>query len=228
VERSSGDELRLGMLETIREYALERLELRGDGEAVHRLHAGFYAALAGEAESRLLGREQRAWLERLDAERENSRAALTWASASGEADLGLRILAPLWRFWNLRNHDREARGRLEELLATGSAAPATRAIAQSAIGSLAHWQGDHETVPSRGSWATSGASPRGARRWPASRPSEAITSARVPCSRRASSSTGAPRMRGASPGRSVELYEAIEGALEATADVERAHVPYPS
>ena len=78
-EHAAGDEPRLGMLETIREYALERLAARGDGEAVRRRHAAFYLVLAEEAEPGLLGPQQREWLERLDAERDNIRAALSWA-----------------------------------------------------------------------------------------------------------------------------------------------------
>ena len=84
-------EPRFGMLETIREYALERLAERGDGKAVRRRHAGFYLTLAEEAEPALLGPQQLSWLERLDAERDNLRAALSWATESGEAEVGLRI-----------------------------------------------------------------------------------------------------------------------------------------
>ena len=80
--RSGGDEPRLGMLETIREYALERLAARGDGESVRRRHAEYCLVLAEAAEPGLLGPDQREWLERLDAERDNIRAALTWALGS--------------------------------------------------------------------------------------------------------------------------------------------------
>ena len=133
------------MLETIREYALERLAARGDGEAVRRRHAGFYLVLAEEAEPGLLGPQQREWLERLDAERDNIRAALTWAVEAGEAEVGLRIGSALWRFWQLRGHEHEGRERLEELLALGSGSPSTRAKAQTMIASLALIHGDLET-----------------------------------------------------------------------------------
>ena len=103
-EHARGDEPRLGMLETIREYALERLVARGDDEAVRRRHAAFYLVLAEEAEPGLLGPQQREWLERLDSERDNIRAALGWALDAGEAEVGLRIGSALWRFWQLRNH----------------------------------------------------------------------------------------------------------------------------
>jgi predicted ATPase/DNA-binding SARP family transcriptional activator len=145
-DRSAGDEPRLGMLETIKEYALEQLTASGDLDAVRRRHAQHFAALAAAAEPGLLGPEQLEWLERLDAERDNIRAALTWAATSGDTDVGLRIAAPLWRYWNFRNYEREARARLEELLADGSGPAASRAMAQSAVASMAQWQGDHETM----------------------------------------------------------------------------------
>ena len=113
-------EPRFGMLETIREYALERLAERGDGKAVRRRHAGFYLSLAEEAEPALLGPQQLTWLERLDAERDNLRAALTWATEDGEADVGLRIGAALWRYWQ------HARIRLGGPRAPGAAARPAR------------------------------------------------------------------------------------------------------
>jgi predicted ATPase/DNA-binding SARP family transcriptional activator len=145
-EHAPGDEPRLGTLETIREYALERLAARGDGETVRRRHAAFYLVLAEEAELGLLGPQQREWLERLDSERDNIRAALSWALDAGEAEVGLRIAAALWRFWQLRNHELEARERLEELLALGAESPRTRARAQTMIGSMSHFLGDFETA----------------------------------------------------------------------------------
>ena len=102
-EPMAGGEPRFGMLETIREYALERLAERGDEQAVRRRHAEFYLSLAEEAEPALLGPQQLSWLERLDAERDNLRAALTWATEGGEAEVGLRTGAALWRFWQLRD-----------------------------------------------------------------------------------------------------------------------------
>ena len=92
------------MLETIREYALERLAERGDGEAVRRRHATSTCACRG-AEPALLGPQQLRWLERLDAERDNIRAALTWATENGDAEIGLRTARALWRFWQLRGSE---------------------------------------------------------------------------------------------------------------------------
>jgi predicted ATPase/DNA-binding SARP family transcriptional activator len=145
-QRARGDEPRLGMLETIRDYALERLSARGDGEAVRRRHAGFCLMLAQEAESGLVGPQQREWLVRLDAERDNIRAALTWALHAGEAEVGLRIGSALWRFWQMRSYEQEGSERLEELLALGAGLPSTRARAQTMIGNLSLVLGDLETA----------------------------------------------------------------------------------
>jgi predicted ATPase/DNA-binding SARP family transcriptional activator len=145
-EHAGGDEPRLGMLESIREYALERLAARDDGEAVRRRHAGVYLKLAEAAEPALMGPQQREWLERLDAERDNIRAALDWALDAGEAEVGLTIASSLWRFWQLRNLEQEGRERLEDLLALGSGSERTRANAQTFVGSLSFVLGDFETA----------------------------------------------------------------------------------
>jgi predicted ATPase/DNA-binding SARP family transcriptional activator len=135
-EHAPGDEPRLRMLETIRDYALERLVARGDDEAVRRRHASFYLALAEEAEPALLGPQQREWLERLDSERDNIRAALTWALEAAKAEIGLRLASALWRFWHLRSPV-EGRERLEELLALGPGSPGIRATAQTILANQA-------------------------------------------------------------------------------------------
>ena len=145
-ERMAGGEPRFGMLETIREYALERLDDRGDGQAVRRRHAGAYVLLAEQAEPALRGPQQLSWVEWLNAELANIRAALSWAAEHGETEAGLRIGAALWRFWQMQGHLNEGRERLEQLLAEGSGSTATRASAQLAAASLAKPQGDHEAV----------------------------------------------------------------------------------
>jgi len=142
----AGGEPRFGLLETIREYALERLAERGDGPAVRRRHAGFYLPLAEEAEPALLGPQQLRWLRRLDAELDNLRAALTWATEDGEAEVGLRIGAALWRYWQLRGSATEGRERLERLLGRRGGSKLARAMAQAMVASLALVQADHEAV----------------------------------------------------------------------------------
>jgi len=136
-------EPRFGMLETIREYALERLAARGDEEESRRRHAGYYLALAEAAEPELTGPTQGMWLERLEHEGDNLRAALRWTRESGEIETGLRLAGALWRFWYTRGYQREGRGWLEGLLAlaaTGPGAPskAARAKAFNAAGVLAY------------------------------------------------------------------------------------------
>jgi len=145
-EPMAGGEPRFGLLETIREYALERLAERGDGPAVRRRHAGFYLPLAEEAEPALLGPQQLRWLRRLDAELDNLRAALTWATEDGEAEVGLRIGAALWRYWQLRGSATEGRERLERLLGRRGGSKLARAMAQAMVASLALVQADHEAV----------------------------------------------------------------------------------
>src|SRR5207244_10190312 len=98
--RSDGviaDEPRLGMLETIREYALERLTQHDQvGESRDR-HARFYCTLAQRAERELRGPNQARWLDVLDAEHDNLRVALAWAAQGGQPEIGLETGAALWR-----------------------------------------------------------------------------------------------------------------------------------
>ena len=145
-ERMAGGEPRFGMLETIREYALERLAERGDAEAVWGRHAGFYLALTEAAEPALRGPQQLSWLERLDAELANIRAALAWATENGDADVGLRLGAAPWRYWHMRGSNGEGREHLERLLSRRGGSDAVRAKAQFVVASLASPQGDHEAV----------------------------------------------------------------------------------
>jgi predicted ATPase len=145
-ERMSEGEPRFGMLETMREYALERLATRGDGEAMRRRHADFYLRLAEDAEPALLGPDQLRRARKLDSERDNLRAALSWAAESGETEVGLRTASALWRFWQMRAADVEGRGHLDRLLASGTGSPSARAVAQSRAASLAYYQGDFSAV----------------------------------------------------------------------------------
>jgi tetratricopeptide (TPR) repeat protein len=140
-------EPRFGMLETIREYALERLaaaQAPGAPSALCRRHAAYYLALAEAAAPALTGPQQAAWLEHLEAEHDNLRLALRWALDAGEAETALRIGAALWRFWFLRGHFGEGRQWLGEALAKStSLATSARAKALNGAGALARTQGDH-------------------------------------------------------------------------------------
>jgi predicted ATPase/class 3 adenylate cyclase len=135
---------RFGMLETIREYAVERLSETGDGQATRRRHQDHFAALANRAQPELLGARQGEWLDRLEADRDNLRTAMQNAADDGRTDLALGIGAALWRFWQQRGHLAEGRAALEGLLALPTAAARTsaRGSALAGLGGLRYWQGD--------------------------------------------------------------------------------------
>ena len=104
------------MLETIREYALERLEATGEGEDLRRRHAQHFLAVAEQAEPHLLGVDPLAWLEQLERDHDNLRAALDWLEAARETQLALGLAGAVWEFWCLRSHFGEGWRRLEHLL----------------------------------------------------------------------------------------------------------------
>ena len=119
-----GEDLRLSMLETIREYGLEALELSGEAEETRQAHAGYYLRLAREAEPELAGPQQTPWLKRLELEHDNLRAALGWAlekvideEAREHEELALHLSAALVPFWVMHGHHSEARNFLERTLA---------------------------------------------------------------------------------------------------------------
>ncbi|MFN8484139.1 MAG: tetratricopeptide repeat protein [Anaerolineae bacterium] len=114
-------EPRFRMLETIREYAEERLQQSGGADVVRRRHAAWCLSLADEASLHLTGPRQQEWLDRLAREHDNMRTALDWCMGAGEAELGLRLAAALGEFWALHAHLDEGRMRLARALA---AAPA--------------------------------------------------------------------------------------------------------
>ena len=114
------------MLETIHEYAREKLEKSGEAEDVKRVHAGYFLAMAEEASAELRGPDQLEWLGRLEAEHDNMRAALSWTIGRQKVDLGLRLAGALWRFWSVLGHYAEGRRWLEEALAAGGEARSSR------------------------------------------------------------------------------------------------------
>jgi predicted ATPase/transcriptional regulator with XRE-family HTH domain len=116
-------EPRVMMLETIREFARERLAVSGEEEALHRAHAAYYLALAELTEPEVTGPHQRASLDRLETELDNLRAALAWAIETGDGETAMRIGGALWRFWQMRGYLSEARRWLEAALATGEPRP---------------------------------------------------------------------------------------------------------
>ena len=145
VRQSDGadGEPRFGLLETIREYALERLEAQGELEALRRRHAERYLELVLAAEPELTRANQALWLNRLDEENDNIRAALSWTIASGEIELGLQLAGALVRFWSTRGLMGEGRRWLGEALAASEGVtPGTLAKAHFASGYAALGEGD--------------------------------------------------------------------------------------
>jgi predicted ATPase len=141
--RRSAD--RFWMLETIRQFALERLGERSDVRALRHRHTLHYLALAERAEPELRGPAQRRWLERLELDQDNLRAALSWSGEAGDVDVGLRLTVALWRFWRMHNHLIEGSQVLETFLRIGGAAPAAlRARALLGASRLAMDEGDVE------------------------------------------------------------------------------------
>lgn len=111
------DTERFTMLETVREYGLERLAASGETEAAQRQHAAYSMAFAEAVEPELTGAEQATWLSRLEIEHDNLRVSFQWAYEHGEMEVGLRLAGALWRFWMQHGHAREGRAWLERFLA---------------------------------------------------------------------------------------------------------------
>jgi predicted ATPase/class 3 adenylate cyclase len=132
---------RFWMLETIREYAAERLEELGEAEELRRGHAEHFLALAEEVEPHLRG-DPKEWLDRLQPDHDNLRAALDHLEAAGETQLVLRLAGALLNFWSLRGHLAEGRRRVEDALAADERPTSARARALNAAGQLAGMTGD--------------------------------------------------------------------------------------
>jgi predicted ATPase/transcriptional regulator with XRE-family HTH domain len=115
--RGDTGQARFAMLETVREYALERLEMSGEEATVRCAHAAFYLALVEEAQDRIHGPEGPATLDQLEADHDNLRAALTWAIEVGEVEIALKLAHACWRFWWMHSHLDQGRIWLERALA---------------------------------------------------------------------------------------------------------------
>jgi predicted ATPase len=147
VSPSDVEGLRYRMLEPIRQYALELLEEDGGAEEVRRLHAAFYLGLAVEARPNLRAGAQVGWLERLDEENGNLRAALSWAISAGEMAMAAWLSFALWMFWWTRNRQIEGRRWLESILPKRDDLPPwLRRRILVATEAMAFGQGDAEAV----------------------------------------------------------------------------------
>jgi len=142
MEEKSG-EARYRLLETIRQYAQDKLQEFGEAANLRRNHRDWYVGLAERAESEIPGARQGIWFDRLEVVHDNLRAALGWSLESGEAEKAARISVALWRFWLVRGYMSEGRRWLERALAGESEQTSVRARALHAAGELARHQDDY-------------------------------------------------------------------------------------
>ncbi len=140
---------RYRMLNTIHQYARERLTESGEYDAFLKRHLNWFVALAEQAETQLLDADQTLWLKRLDEDYDNFRAALRWSLErdEDEAILGLRLVGALGPFWLARSHLDEGSHRLEAALPKAPTAPdSIKAKALLWLGTIARHLGDYQKV----------------------------------------------------------------------------------
>jgi predicted ATPase/class 3 adenylate cyclase len=150
VEGTDG-EPRFVTLEMLREFGLEELEASGEQQTIRHRHANFFLALAEQAEASLEGVEQVQWMERMEQEHDNLRAALEWsATAEGTEQMCWRLAGTLGLFWEVRGHFSEGRERLSAILSTKTAQGRTSARAQllARAAELAYRQSDYPATVS--------------------------------------------------------------------------------
>jgi non-specific serine/threonine protein kinase len=134
---------RFAMLETVREYGLERLVESGEEDAVRARHAAWCAVLAERADDASLSAEERVWRDRLEADLDNLRAALDWSIGCGETGTALRLASAPWSFWAVRGYLGEGWSWLARALALPDGGPpAARARALAAAGMIAWARGE--------------------------------------------------------------------------------------
>ena len=135
---------RFTMLETIREFAAEQAIERGRTEALRERHAGMFLAEAEACSAHIMGPRKGAWLDRLEEDHDNFRAAIGWTTDAGNAETAMRIGSALWRFWQMRGYLGEGLERVQRALELPHSHehPAVRADALSAAAGLAYWLAD--------------------------------------------------------------------------------------
>ena len=137
-------EPRFAMLETIREYAVERLIDSGEQRSTRRAHAAYCLVVAEEGNPELNPAERARWLGQCDVEIDNFRFALDWLFQTPDLDWSLRLCVALFRFWEMREHLTEGRARLESVLQLlGTEHSKDRARVSLFLGALATAQGDY-------------------------------------------------------------------------------------
>jgi predicted ATPase/class 3 adenylate cyclase len=144
LQSDPGEEARFRMLETIREYAWDRLVASGEAAAIHQRHAAYFQALAEAADAGWQGTRQAVWRQRLAAEHDNLRAALAWAQETAQWEPGARLAGALTRFWATHGYLAEGRRWLEWALQAPPTLPvADRARLLDGASEIAYWQADY-------------------------------------------------------------------------------------
>ncbi|HEX5671407.1 MAG TPA: adenylate/guanylate cyclase domain-containing protein [Acidimicrobiia bacterium] len=143
---SSSDEPRFTMLETIRELAQEHLSSAPVDNELRSRHASVYAALVQEGARHFTRSDSRRWLDRIEVDHDNVRAALNWVIGRGDADLAFSLCFALWRFWQMRGWLHEGRRLVEKALTLEGGSVAGRRDALEAAGGLAYWQADSKAT----------------------------------------------------------------------------------
>jgi len=138
------EEPRLLMLQVIREYAAEKLDESGEAAEIRSRHAYAYQALAEAAATKVFGDERKQWLDRLEMDHDNFRAAFDWTVSHGDAECAMTLGFAFWRFWQMRGHLREGRARMDAILKMPGARDhaAKRVRALEAAGGIAYWLAD--------------------------------------------------------------------------------------
>jgi predicted ATPase len=141
-------ETRFRMLDTIREFAAERLTESGEREEIERRHAETFLALAQRLTPLLSGDDQRRWLGRLERDHDNIRAVIDRSTASGDARTAIGLGFAMWRYWQKRGHLAEARRRLQAIADAPWSRddPVLRAHLMEALGGVAWWGADLATM----------------------------------------------------------------------------------
>ncbi len=148
LEETTGDEDRFSLLETVREFGSEQLQIHGEEEKAQRRFVAWVLALAERAEAELGGSAQGPWLDRLESEHDNVRAALDWA-IDNDPEIGLKLAGALWQFWQQRGHLIEGRTWLARALPVGPQSPSrVRAAALLAAGDLTRRLSDFDAATS--------------------------------------------------------------------------------
>lgn len=137
-------ESRFTMFESIREFAWAQAVAAGEAEAIRRLHARYVLAFAEGAAGLLIGGGQAAWLDRVEQDHPDVRAALKWAIEQRDLEIASRLAGAMWVFWFLRGYLREGRQQVTDALALVEGRPISLPVARllTGAGALAELQGD--------------------------------------------------------------------------------------